>query len=287
MSALSQQPGHPPPQDPSPPPGGRRGHGREWLLVILAFLLVRTFLVESFMVPTPSMENTILAGDFLLVDKLRYGIRVPFTDRAVVRGRPPGRGDLVVFPTPCDSLEPFDPAWPGRYQRVFPRWLPLLPLFWDSGRRFFTWHTPRTLVKRCVAVAGDTVEFRRRRLYVNGRPVEEPYARRPDDEGLPGLEPLPDNFQQLWEQRRLNVEGLTHLLRDNFGPVVVPAGSIMAVGDNRDDSEDSRFWGPVPVSSIRGRPLVVYFSSAAGPDIWRIITSPRAVRFSRIGRRVR
>jgi signal peptidase I len=106
---------------------------------------------------------------------------------------------------------------------------------------------------------------------------------------FPGLEPAPAPaaFQQAWEERRFYQSEYSPYVRDRFGPVVVPAGQVFAMGDNRDNSEDGRFWGPLPVRYVRGKPLVLYFSSDAAPNIARIVISPWAIRFSRIGRIIR
>lgn len=263
-----------------------RNVGRDWVPVIIAVLLIRSFVVEAFMVPTGSMLNTILIGDFMLVNKFVYGVKLPFTDRTIMSVSNPKRGDIVVFRFPVD---PDDPRPPERYSRLFPRWLPLLPVFWDNQAHFFTWYVPRNFIKRCIAVAGDTVEYRNKELFVNGTRQVEPYVMHTDSRMLPGPEPAPSQtaFQKAWEEQRFYQSEYSPYVRDQFGPVVVPAGHIFAMGDNRDNSEDGRFWGPLPVRYLRGKPLVLYFSSDAAPNIARIIISPWAIRLNRIGRIVR
>jgi signal peptidase I len=263
-----------------------RNIGREWGPVIVAVLLIRSFVVEAFMVPTGSMLDTILIGDFMLVNKFVYGVKLPFTEKTIIPVSSPKRGDIVVFRFPVDTDDP-QPA--ERYTRLFPRWLPLLPLFWDNQARFFTWYVPRNFIKRCIAVAGDTVESRDKQLYVNGRQQVEPYVAHKDPRMLPGFEPPPalPAFQQAWEERRFYQSEYSPYVRDRFGPVVVPPGHIFTMGDNRDNSEDGRFWGPLDLRHLRGKPLVLYFSSDAAPNIARIVLSPWAIRFNRIGRLVR
>lgn len=266
--------------------GWLRNVGRDWTPVIVAVLLIRSFVVEAFMVPTGSMLNTILVGDFMLVNKFVYGVKLPFTDKTIIPVSGPKRGDIIVFRFPVDAD---DPQPKERYTRLFPRWLPLLPLFWDSQMHFFDWYVPRNFVKRCIAMAGDTVECRNKQLYVNGRLQTEPYVMHTDAQTLPGFDTmLPQAaFQQAWEDGRFYESDYSAYVRDQFGPVVVPAGDIFAMGDNRDNSEDSRFWGPLDLRYLRGKPLVVYFSSAAAPNIARIVISPWAIRLNRIGRIVR
>jgi signal peptidase I len=178
---------------------------------------------------------------------------------------------------------------PAGATRLFPAKLPLLPLFWSRTRGFFQWYTPLALVKRCVALAGDTVEYRSKQLYVNGRPQDEPYAQHTDPRmfgGLPGLK----DFQQRWEKHGFFRTDLSPYVRDQFGPVVVPPACIFVMGDNRDNSEDSRFFGPLELRHVRGNPLVTYMSTAAAGypiNVPKMVLSPWAIRLNRIGHLVR
>ena len=257
---------------------------REWGPVILAVLLIRTAVAEGLMVPTGSMEPSLLDGDVMLVNKFIYGVKLPFSDRTIVPVTAPKRGDIVVFRFPMD---PDLPGNPGRVTRIFPSWLPLLPLFWDADAGFFKWYVPRNFIKRCVAVAGDTVVYRDKQLYVNGVRQVEPYVVHRDYRKLSGFEPVPPDFQRSWQEGRFYQTALSAYVRDEFGPVVVPEGHVFCMGDNRDNSEDGRFWGPLNLRYIRGKPLFLYFSSAGAPNIARIIISPWLVRLGRIGRIVR
>ncbi len=235
----------------SPAPGPAKRLVRtawEWcrsvLVAFALFLLVRAFLVEAFRIPTASMENTLLVGDFLVVNKAVYGASVPGTPLRLPAFAEPERGDVIVFAPPHD---------PGR-----------------------------SYVKRVVGVAGDVLEMRAKKLYLNREPLDEPYARRTDprrDEFHPGM---------AWQADFLD-EGRDATsyrpTRDNWGPIRVPAGNYFVLGDNRDNSEDSRYWGFVGETSVRGRPWFVYYSfdSSSGQGAaWM-----REVRWDRIGGLVR
>jgi signal peptidase I len=207
-------------------------------------LVIRSLLIQAFRIPSGSMEDTLLVGDFLMVNKFIYGTKIPFTDRVILPGiRAPRAGDIVVFKYPLD------------------------------GRDF---------IKRCVAVAGDTVEVRGGDLLVNGCRPDEPYAihqaweRTPAQGGERFWKP---DYQQAWEERKFVQIGW---VRDNFGPVAVPEGSIFVMGDNRDNSLDSRFWGPLPLEMLRGRALFIYWSwnSDNGEPFWKLWSK---IRFGRLG----
>jgi len=191
------------------------------LLIALAiFLFVRTFFIEAFRIPTSSMENTLLVGDFLLVNKAAYGGTVPGTSLHMVAFKEPKRGEVVVFHPP---------------------------------------HEPeKNYVKRVVGVPGDTLEMHDKGLVVNGVVVAEPYARHFDDRG-DSVHPDMD-----WQSNHLIAAPPDeyHPTRDNWGPIVVPEGRYFMLGDNRDNSEDSRYWGFVDRDQIRGQPWLVYFSQA-------------------------
>jgi signal peptidase I len=224
-----------------------RGVAADWLkslLVALAiFLVVRTFVVEAFKIPTSSMENTLLVGDFLLVNKAVYRGRVPGTDLVFGALSRPERGDVVVFHPP---------------------------------------HEPhRNYVKRLVGLPSDTLEMRDKGLYVNGRLMPEPYVQHVDGRGdtvHPDME---------WQSNHLIAAPPReyHPTRDNWGPLVVPDGHYFMLGDNRDNSEDSRYWGFVSRDHIQGRPWLVYYSQAphgASGEPWY-----KRVRWGRLGTVIR
>jgi signal peptidase I len=184
------------------------------------------------------MENTLLVGDFLLVNKTALGARVPGTARRLPGYAVPMRGDIVVFEPPH-----------------------------EAGMNY---------VKRLVGVPGDTVEMRRRTLYLNGRPQDEPFVRHSGQGDI-------YDAGMFWQCAYTIGNDTCRPTRDNWGPVVVPAGRYFVLGDNRDDSEDSRYWGFVERGALKGRPLVIYYSYEpdARPLPWLV-----GIRWRRIGDRV-
>jgi len=250
---------------------------RSWGTVILVVLAIRAFVIEAFTVPTGSMETTILPGDFLLVNKFVYGFKAPFTNAGIIGGRMPRRGEIIVF------RYPRDPRWPepeGRYARFFPRWFPLLPIFWDKQLKKFHWYSPRNYVKRCVGLPGDTVEIINKRVYVNGEPFDNPHAVHMDRRLIPRTVEYED-FNERWQS--LEFEG-HYEVRDNFGPIIVPEGYVFGMGDNRDFSDDCRYWGPIPIRFLKGSPVVIYYSLGEGSNILERIVR---TQWKRIGRVVR
>lgn len=212
---------------------------------ILLFLAVRTFLVEAFKIPTGSMEGTLLVGDFLLVNKAVYGAEIPLTHRRLPAFNDPRRGDVVVF------LPPHDPH--------------------------------KNYVKRIVGLPGDTLEMREKVLLRNGLPLDEPYVRHTD--------PLGDQQDQtmLWQLPFLVDSTLTYRTyqpsRDTWGPLVVPPGKLFALGDNRDRSEDSRYWGFLETQAVKGKPMFVYYSFK--DDLLKQFDWLTGVRWQRIGEIIR
>lgn len=215
---------------------------RSLAVTVVVFLVLRVFVVEAFRIPTASMEKTLLAGDFLIVNKAVYGAEIPGTMLRIPAFSEPRRGDLVVF------VPPHEPS--------------------------------KNYVKRLVGVAGDTLEMRDKVLLRNGRPVDEPYARYEDRSG-DAVHP-----SMGWQADHVT-SGTTrayHPTRDNWGPLVVPGGQYFFLGDNRDNSEDSRYWGFVPRAAIRGRPWFVYYSF--DPTARSRMPWLRAARWARVGRAV-
>jgi signal peptidase I len=191
------------------------------------------------------MERTLLVGDFLLVNKLVYGAEIPFTGRRLPAVHRPRRGDVVVFQYPLERDKNF--------------------------------------VKRLVGLPGDTLSMRDGQLVVNGRLQREWYVTRTE----PLADPADDAFR--WQSDYLvrTAAALSgeHPSRNNWGPLIVPEASYFMLGDNRDNSLDSRYWGFVSDSLVRGQPLFVYYSYA--PDSADALAWLTKVRWTRLGTRIR
>jgi len=221
----------------------------EWAKIFLVsvglFGVIRTFLVEAFKIPSGSMENTLQVGDFLLVNKLVYGAEVPFTHTRLPRIRDPKRGDVIVFEWPEDRTKNF--------------------------------------VKRLVGEPGDTVEMREGTLIRNDTVITERYIEHTE----PDMDPAPEDFR--WQRdylaRTPATMGGYHPSRNNWGPLVVPKGNYFVLGDNRDNSLDSRYWGFVPDSLLKGRPMMIYYSYA--PDTVDTFAWLTHIRWTRLGERIR
>ncbi len=197
----------------------RRGVIAEWTVTIVLLLFGTTTLVQAFVIPTGSMEESLLIGDHLLVDKLAYsphgGIGqyvLPYQDIE--------RGDIIVFRYPVDLTQ--------------------------------------TFVKRVVGIPGDRLRLQGKRLYVNGAPVDEPYVVHKTSY----VDAYRDNFPATSEPHLQADPRVLSLLRNHVsnGEVVVPPDSYFAMGDNRDQSLDSRYWGFVPRENVIGKPLIIYWS---------------------------
>jgi signal peptidase I len=253
-----------PPSTPEPPlvsgelafgPTPRRSRWRplralwEWAksmtTALLLFLVVRSFLVEAFKIPSGSMEGTLLVGDFLLVNKLVYGAEVPFTSARLPAVRTPQHEDVIVFRWPVDPDKDF--------------------------------------VKRVAGVPGDTLGMVNGVLQRNGHALRERYSSHTE----PGADPASEEFR--WQRpflaRRARTGVAYHPSRNNWGPIVVPRAHLFVLGDNRDNSLDSRYWGFVPDSMVKGRPMLVYFSYA--PDSSSRVPFLTKVRWQRLGTRIR
>ena len=182
------------------------------IAVILA-LFVRTFVVQAFKIPTGSMENNLLIGDHLLVNKFVFGPTTGAVERAILPMRDIRRGDIAVFKYP------------------------------DEPERDF--------IKRVIGLPGEQIEVRQKRVYVNGKLLDEPYAHY--------IEAPPPPHEAEPASRVLS----TGDPRDNYGPVTVPPKHYFVMGDNRDNSQDSRYWGFLPRDYVKGRALVIYWSYEA------------------------
>ena len=207
-----------------------RGAIAEWTVTILLLLFGTTALLQAFVIPTGSMEDTLLIGDHLLVDKLSYA-PADSVARHLLPYEQLKRGDIIVFRYPVDIRQ--------------------------------------TFVKRVIGVPGDRIRLVDKQLYRNGRKIDEPYVYHKD----PGIDPYRDNFPSSPNFQVLprGLDMLSTSVVD--GEVVVPPGNYFAMGDNRDSSLDSRYWGFAPRENIIGKPLIIYWSydasteALAGPTI--------------------
>jgi len=187
------------------------------IIAVILALFIRAFVVQAFKIPSGSMKPTLLVGDHILVNKFIYGIKIPFTDRYLVRFTKPNRGDIVVF------------KWPRNEKKDF--------------------------IKRVIGVSGDTVEVKDDALYVNGKRIEREYVGTFSDQHLlradKYLEFLGEDSYYILDAYRQD---------ENFGPVTVPKNSLFVMGDNRDNSRDSRYWGFVALNKLKGKAMIIYWS---------------------------
>ena len=213
----------PPAVVPTPKTEPPRGTIAEWTVTILLLLFGTTTLVQAFVIPTGSMEDTLLIGDHLLVDKLAYAPAGPVS-KWILPFENVKRGDIIVFRYPVKITE--------------------------------------TFVKRVIGVPGDHIRVENKQVYVNGVKLNEPYKYHKTEyidsyrDNFPG-EPNTQIFPPAERMLRYNV---------NSGEVVVPDNCYFAMGDNRDSSLDSRYWGFVPRDNIIGKPLIIYWSYDAPTD---------------------
>ncbi len=191
----------------SPPKSTAREYFESILVAVILALFVRTWVVQAFKIPTGSMEDNLLIGDHLLVNKFVHAPTATSLERTLLPIGDVERGDVLVFKYPQEP--------------------------------------ERDFIKRVVGLPGETVELRQSRLFIDGKPVDEPYLElmRPDGRMPPDI-------------------------RGTFGPQVVPEGHVFMMGDNRGDSEDSRYWGALPMEYIKGRAFVLYWSYESEPAFY-------------------
>jgi signal peptidase I len=184
------------------------------IIAVILALFIRTFVIQAFKIPSGSMKETLKIGDHILVNKFIYGIKIPFLQTTLVPVTNPKRGDIVVFKFPEDPSKDF--------------------------------------IKRVIGVAGDVIEIRDKKVYVNHKLLNHDPGIHTDSYMFPAsVQP-----------------------RDNFGPIVVPPHSLFVMGDNRDQSYDSRFWGFVDLKAVLGKALIIY---------WSWDNNTFGVRWNRIG----
>jgi len=192
------------------------------IIAVLLALVIRTFIVQAFKIPSGSMLPTLQIGDHILVSKFIYGVKMPFTGATLIPISNPKANDIVVFQFPKNPELDY--------------------------------------IKRVIAVGGDKVEIRDKKIFINDKPFED----------LHGVfkDPLihPANFDP----------------RDNFGPTKVPEGKIFAMGDNRDNSFDGRFWGFVDLKAVRGKAWVIYWSWDVQQPLFSL-DRLQSIRWSRLG----
>ncbi len=209
------------------------------VFAVVAAMILRIFVVQAFRIPTGSMEDTLLVGDFLLVNKFIYGVRtpdkIPLINVKIPWVRLPGfkkpkSGDIVVFKYPRNPDQDY--------------------------------------IKRCIAVGGDTVLIRDKKVYVNGKqfvnPPKSKFSSYTMSPGQPDYEIMPPGAGN----------------RDNYGAVVVPKHHYFMMGDNRDNSLDSRYWGFLPEENVMGEALIIYFSWNKNAPFYRLYNK---IRWTRIG----
>lgn len=199
-----------------------REYAEAIVIALVLALFIRTFIVQAFKIPSGSMLPTLQIGDHILVSKFIYGLKMPFTGSVLISVKEPKANDIVVFKFPKDPKLDY--------------------------------------IKRVIGVAGDKVEIRNKKIFINGEPFEDSFGVHLDSRIMPASAGP----------------------RDNFGPITVPEGRVFVMGDNRDNSFDGRFWGFVDLKVVRGKAFIIYWSW----DVRKPLLSPgriTSIRWSRLG----
>ncbi len=200
-----------------------REYGEAIIIAVLLALFIRAFVVQAFKIPSGSMKPTLLVGDHILVNKFIYGVKVPILNKELLHIKDPKRFDIVVFQYPVDPSKDF--------------------------------------IKRVIGLPGDTVQVKDKKVYVNDKPLDEPWAVHSDPKVLPAsVSP-----------------------RDNMGPIVVPPNNLFVMGDNRDESYDSRFWKFVEFDDLKGEAFIIYWSWNQDGEL-SITPSDSYIRWDRLGK---
>jgi len=220
---------------PAPPPQTTGDKIRRelisWFWVILAFLIIESVFVQARVIPSASMENTILIGDHIIVTLLGYDVGIPFTEHHYPLWRNPRRQQIIVFEAPPEAAQNED------------------------------------FIKRVIGVPGDAINISHGIVYVNGQRLNEPYVNRDASDADSPVENFPPSGDNLFEGMGPQWAANLHkYIKD--GKLIVPPNSYFVMGDNRDDSDDSRYWGFVPRRNIIGTPLFIYMSIKAPDEVW-------------------
>ena len=170
------------------------------IIAILIAVVIRTFIIAAYKIPSGSMKPTLLIGDHLMVNKFIYGVKIPYFRKTIIPVTNPEKGDIIVFIYPQDRSKDY--------------------------------------IKRVVGTGGDTIEIKNKKIFLNGKEYSDSVGVYSDSKIYPAA---------------INE-------RDNFGPVTVPQGHLFVMGDNRDESMDSRFWGFVDLKDVEGKALIIYWS---------------------------
>jgi signal peptidase I len=218
------------------------------IIAIILALFIRSFIVQAFKIPSGSMLSTLQIGDHLLVNKFIYGVKIPMNGGTLIPWKSPKRGDITVFRFPRDSGMEF------------------IKKYRKDRTRESDYKTVRATsssidyIKRVVGISGDTVEIKNKQVYINGEAVENPHI----------------------QFTRHDIMNSSIGPRDNMGPVTVPENSIFVMGDNRDNSFDSRFWGFVPLRNVLGKAFILYWSWDLDRPLMSIDRFS-SIRWNRIG----
>lgn len=205
---------------------GKKRFIKEYLepivIAVLIALFIRAFIVQAFKIPSSSMEPTLQVGDYILVSKFIYGIRIPFTKTKLFQFSKPKRGDIVVFIYPKDRSKDF--------------------------------------IKRVIGTEGEKVEIIRNKIYINDRLIEDSWGKYDEK----------SEWSKYFQSK------------ERYGPETIPKDSIFVLGDNRDNSQDSRFWGFVNINEVKGKAFIIYFSLN-----WDAQDLLNKIRWTRFGKLIR